>query len=169
MNKLLAIALILTGLVASARAALTSGLEAGYLTDSQEAYYAVRFGGEIKASTAFSHQLEAELGFYEEKDLGFKFRLTPVTLNYRAETISQSKVGYYVGLGAGVVRASIVSFDSDTTLALQGFAGVTYKAAPNANLHLGLKYLWFGDATLGSVKASIGDDLAIMGGVSIKF
>lgn len=172
MNKLITIAFILAGLVASARAALTSGVEVGYLTDSQDAYYAARFGGELKATTAFSHQLEVEVGYTQETDLGLKLRLTPVTLNYRAETIGEGKVGYYFGLGAGTVRASISGFtlsDSDNATAFQAFAGVKYKVAPNANFHLGAKYLWFGKADLLGISTRIGDDVAITGGFSIKF
>jgi opacity protein-like surface antigen len=172
MNKLSTIAFILTGLVASAQAALTSGVEAGYLVDGEEAYFSARFGGEIKAATSYSHQIEVEVGYTRETDSGLKLSLTPVTVNYRLESTGENKLGYYFGLGAGTVHASVSGFgfsSSDSALALQSFAGVKYRVSPNASLNLGAKYLWFGKADFFGANARIGDDVALTAGVSIRF
>ena len=85
-----------------------------------------------------------------------KFKITPLTLNYRAEFLGGNKFGYYLGGGVGMCRSSIgfagsgvpwIS-DSDSSLALQAFTGINYKVSPATTLQLGLKYLWIGEATL---------------------
>ena len=105
MKKFATIALLATSLATSASAAITAGLEAAYLTDDQEAYWAARVGWEFKATASLSHQLEFELGHTEhaEGDFGltWKTKLTPFTLNYRAETIAAGKLGFYFGAGVG--------------------------------------------------------------------
>lgn len=186
MKKILAIVLLTASLALSARAVIITGFEAGYLTDSKDSYLAARLGVELKSATSVSHQLEAELGYSRGSDsiagpgptpISATTKIMPLTLNYRAEFAGANKLGYYLGFGAGVSRNRI-SFagsgvplvsDSDTALALQGFAGINYKATPATSLQLGLKYIWIGEAELLGVKADVGDDLAIMAGISFKF
>lgn len=177
MKKILTIALLATSLAASASAATIIGFEAGYLTDSKDAYLATRVGFEVKADTALSHQLEIEVGYSKSTDSGVNFKIMPLTLNYRAEFLGGNKLGYYLGGGVGMCRSSIgfsgsgvpwIS-DSDTSLALQAFTGINYRVSPTTTLQLGLKYLWIGEATLVGIKDDVGDDLAIMAGVSFRF
>lgn len=187
MKKILTIALLAASLAVSAQAVIV-GFEAGYLTDNNDAYFSARIGHEVKADTSLSHQLEAEIGYTEHSEaisLGLapgdtvtsKTKLTPLTLNYRVEMARTDKLGFYFGAGIGVARVSFgfpgsgrpwIS-SSDNVLALQGFAGVTYKATATTSLHLGLKYLWIDDVKVMGVSAAVGDDLAIMAGVSFKF
>lgn len=186
MKKILALAALFTAsLAVSASAATVVGFEAGYLTDSKEAYYATRLGFVLKADTAVSHQLEVEIGYSQQSEtmapLGnpvtAKFKIVPLTLNYRAEFLGTSKLGYYVGGGVGMCRNTIkvagsgvgsIS-DSDSALAYQVFVGMNYKATDTTSLHLGVKYLWIGEATLIGIKDDVGDDVAIMAGVSFRF
>lgn len=172
MNKILTIALLATGLAVSAQSATTVGFEAGYLTDSEDAYLAARLGYEFKADTSLSHQAEIELGYSDTSDSGVRFKIMPLTLNYRAEFVSSGKLGYYLGGGVGICRNSISGYglsDSDSALALQAFVGVNYKVSPSATAHLGVKYLWIGEANLVGITDDVGDDLAVMAGVSFKF
>ena len=185
MKKILTIALISASLAVSASAAATVGFEAGYLTDSKEAYYATRLGFVLKADTSVSHQLEAEVGYSEQKEtiaplgapITAKFRIVPLTLNYRAEFANSGTLSYYLGGGVGTCRNSIhfsgsgvasIS-DSDSAMVWQIFSGINCKVADNTSLHLGLKYLWIGNTTLAGVKDNVGDDLAVVAGVSIRF
>lgn len=185
MKKILTIALLATGLAVSAQAATTAGFEAGYLTDSKDAYLAARLGYEFKADTSASHQVELELGYTKDSEtfagaggpVTAALKLMPLTVNYRAVFPGTGKLGYYLGGGIGVCQSRIsVSgsgvpsiSDSDSSLALQAFVGVNYKVSTNTTLNLGAKYLWFGEATLLGINDDVGDDLAIMAGVSFKF
>lgn len=191
MRKLALIALIATSLATVATAAMTAGLEAGYLTDNKDAYWAGRVGWEFKADSSLTHQVELEYGYTKHSETNLapvplpetiptngKTELKVTTINYRAETTAADKLGYYFGAGLGQTRASLslrgsgvpVISDSDTAFTVQAFAGLSYKATPNATLHVGVKYLWVGDVTLfGSIKAKVGDDLALTAGVSVKF
>lgn len=177
MKKLLTSALLATSLAVSASAATIVGFEAGYLTDSKDAYLSTRIGYEIKADTSLSHQLEIELGYSKSTDSGVDFKVMPLTFNYRAEFIGGRKLGYYLGGGVGVSRNSIrfpgsgvpwIS-DSDTALALQAFTGINFKVSPTTTLNLGVKYLWIGEASLVGITDDVGDDLAVMAGVSFRF
>lgn len=185
MQKILAIALFTASLAASAPAATIIAFEAGYLTDSKDSYLSTRIGFAVKADTSVSHQLELELGYSDQSEtmsplgspITAKFKIMPLTLNYRAEFISANKLGYYLGGGVGTCRVKIgfagsgvpwIS-DSDSALALQAFTGINYKVSDTTNLHLGLKYLWIGEATLVGVKEDVGDDLAVMAGLSFRF
>jgi opacity protein-like surface antigen len=176
MKKLALLALLATSLVTSASAALTAGLEAAYLTDDQEAYWAARVGWEFKATSSLSHQLEFEIGHTEHKEgdfgLTFKTKLTPFTLNYRAETTAANKLGFYFGAGVGqsYVEYSVLSFSDDATaLTFQAFVGLNYKATPAATLHLGVKFLRVGDADFDVGTIEVGNDTALTAGVSIRF
>ena len=184
MKKILAIALLTASLVATAQAAAIVGFEAGYLTDSKEAYYAARVGYELKADTSLSHQLEVEIGYTESSDsvavtggvVTAKGKIVPLTLNYRAVVTGADKLGYYFGLGVGLAQTSVsgsglgVSVsDNASSFAYQGFAGVSYKATDTTSLHLGVKYLWIDDVKIMGVKAKVGDDFGITAGVSFKF
>gem|GEM_PF-1643545 len=176
MKKIIAYLLLTAGLALSTQAATTAGFEAGYLTDGQDAYIAARLGYEFKATTSVSHQAEIELGYSESTESGVKFKILPLTLNYRAEFAATGKLSYYAGAGIGICRNSLsysgysyTSSDSNNALVLQAFSGVNYKASPSATLHLGLKYIWIGETELLGIKANVGDDVAIMAGVSFKF
>ena len=189
MKRILAIALLTTSLAASAQAAAIVGFEAGYLTDAKEAYYSARFGYELKADTSLSHQLEVEIGYTEQSEtqsvaeavMTAKGKIMPLTLNYRAEFAGTDKLGFYFGIGVGMARTSISESgasiaaqvitisDHASSLAYQGFAGVTYKATDTTSLHLGVKYLKIDDIKVMGGKASVGDDFIITAGVSLKF
>ena len=188
MKKILTIALISASLAVFASAAAVVGFEAGYLTDSKESYYSTRLGFVLKADTAVSHQLEAEVGYSEQSETistglsptstaTAKFKITPLTLNYRAEFLNTGKLSYYLGGGIGTCRnrirfagsgVSTIS-DSASSTVMQVFTGINCKIADNTSVHLGLKYLWIGDTTLLGIKDNVGDDLAIMAGISLKF
>jgi hypothetical protein len=101
MKKIALLVLLATGLATAAPAAITAGLEAGYLTDNQDAYWAGRVGWQFKAASSLSHQVELEIGHTEHTEGPFKTTLTPVTINYRAEIASANKLGYYFGAGVG--------------------------------------------------------------------
>lgn len=175
---------LLIGLEASAHGVVV-GLETGYLTDNQDAYYSARVGYEWKADESISHQVEVEIGYTKHSEpsaFGFSIgnaetKIQPVTLGYRLALTRTEKLGYYFGAGAGMAWVDLrfpgsglpwISA-SDEVLALQGFGGVTYKLTPQTALNLGLKYLWLGDFKDRGISAEVGDDLAVMVGVSFRF
>jgi len=186
MKKLATIILLASGLAASAPAAITAGLEAGYLLDGKDAYWAGRFGWELTKGLSLSHQVEIELGYTEHSESesfsGFSLeansRLTPLTINYRVETTRATKLNYYFGAGLGQakvefnVRGSGVPNFSDhsTAFAVQAFTGLSYQVASATTLHVGLKYLWVDEVDLfGANDIEIGDDFALTAGISVKF
>jgi outer membrane protein W len=175
MKKILTLLFIVTGLAASARAVIV-GAEAGYLLDSEEEYLSARLGFELKAAGPASHQLELEVGYTDDHAGSFKADLLPVTLNYRLQTASTGKFGYYFGAGAGFARATIdgVSINGpvrlrDHSFAAQAFAGVTYQVGPSTNLSLGAKYIWVDDMEFVGSTVEVGDDVAIQAGFTFKF
>lgn len=184
MKRFVSLALIATSLAVSARA-LVVAAEVGYLTDNKDAYYSGRVGWDFKTGSEMSHQLELELGYTQHSEtaslLGSpvtaKSKITPFTVNYRAETTRAGKLGYYFGAGLGFARTSFsmpgsgvpsVS-DSATGFALQAFTGVSYEISPTATLHLGAKYLWIDDVDMFGSSIEVGDDIALTAGVSFKF
>lgn len=181
MKKFATIALLATSLVTSASAAITAGLEAGYLTDSKEAYWAGRVGWEFTTTTTLSHQVELELGHTEqtERILGITgaSKLTPFTINYRAETTAANKLGFYGGAGVGKSRVGLslksngqtFYSDSDNAFAYQAFAGLSYQVSPATKLHAGVRYIKIGDVRFLSQDIEVGDDLALTAGVSVRF
>lgn len=176
MNKKIVTAfLIATSLAASAQAVII-GLDAGYLLDSEEEYVSARLGVELRAAGPYSHQVEIEVGFSQAEESGAKGDLLPATLNYRFAVRGPQRVGFHLGLGAGVARTRIdgvstggpVRF-SDTSLVAQGFGGLTFQVSPTATLSLGARYLWIDDADFGFGSVEVGDDVAITAGLSFKF
>lgn len=184
MNKLVSLALLSLSLAVSARA-LIIGADVGYLTDDQEAYFSARLGHAFKSDASLSHQVELEFGYTSHSEtvslLGVPVtatsKITPVTLNYRAEALTSGKLGYYFGAGAGLARVSFsmpgsgvpTISDGSRALALQAFTGLSYQVAPAATLHLGVKYLWIDEVELAGTSAEVGSDLALSAGVSFKF
>lgn len=182
MKKLALIALFATSLAAPAPAAVIAGLEAGYLTDNNDAYWAGRVGWEFKTTSVFSHQVELEFGSTEHADdiaptQTTKTKLTPITINYRVETSRADKLGHYFGAGVGQSRASYrmlgsgvpIFSDSGKALAIVAFTGVCYKATPAVTLHAGVKYLWIDDVKIFNTDFEVGDDFVLTAGVSFKF
>ena len=184
MNKLVSLALLSLSLAASARAIII-GADVGYLVDGEEEYISARLGHAFKSDTSLAHQVELEIGYTSHAEtvslLGVPVtatsKITPVTLNYRAETLTSGKLGYYFGAGAGLARASFsmpgsgvsTISDSGSALALQAFTGLSYQVAPAATLHFGVKYIWIDDVELFGIKAEVGDDVVLSAGVSFKF
>ncbi len=175
MKKLLTALFITTGLAVSAQAVII-GADAGYLLDNEEEYISARLGFEFKATERASHQLELEIGYSVAKEFGLKADLLPVTLNYRLQIPGSGKLGYFVGAGAGFSRTTIDGVSiigpvrlRDTTLALQGFAGLTYQAGPSTTLNLGAKYIWIDDANFAGTSVEVGDDVALQAGFSFRF
>lgn len=171
MKRFALLSLIALSPTASAQAVII-GVNTGYLVDSQEAYFAARIGGAFSENDSISHQGEFEIGYTQDSDAGIKADILPLMLNYRAEFKNQQGWTPYVGVGAGMARASLKAWfgsQDDWTFALQGFAGVGYKASANATLTLGVRYLWIDDVKLFGTAVEVGDDLAIEAGVSFKF
>lgn len=176
MKKLLTVLFISTGLTASAQAVLFVGGDAGYLLDSEEEYLSARVGFGFKATEQASHQLEVEIGYSAAKESGLKADLLPVTLNYRLQLPGSGKLGYFVGAGAGFARTTIDGVSivgpvrlRDTTLALQGFAGLAYQVGPSTTLNLGAKYIWIDDANFAGSTVEVGDDVALQAGFTFRF
>lgn len=178
MKKILAIALLTTGLAVSAQAVII-GASVGYLTDSKEAYFAARAGTEFSSTSSLAHIGEFEIGYTSDSEGGAKASIVPFTLNYRAQFAGTGKIGGYAGFGAGFARTSVsvpgsglprIS-DHDTSLALQGFAGVSFQVSPTTSLNLGARYIWIDDVKLQAwgVKAEVGDDLALECGFHVRF
>lgn len=171
MKKIAIIALLATSLTTSAHA-LIVGADVGYLTDAKEEYLSARIGHEFKADASLSHQVELEIGYTGQKESGVKGNFYPLTVNYRAETATAKKLGFYFGAGAGFAITEISGFgvsDNGTSLALQAFTGLSYKASPTVTLHAGVKYIWLDNVKLFGVDVELGDDLALTAGLSIKF
>ncbi|MBA4137719.1 MAG: hypothetical protein C0518_10420 [Opitutus sp.] len=176
MKKFLTTLLVLSGLAASAQAAVIVGLDAGYLVDSEEEFISARVGFEVANTSAFSHQLELEIGYTDTKEFGLKGEIIPLLANYRFVAPSSGAWGYHAGVGAGMARSSIkgsfggfgVDFN-DESFAAQAFAGVTYQAGSNVTLSLGAKYLWIDDVNFAGASVEVGDDVALSAGISFKF
>lgn len=176
MKKFLTTLLVLSGLAASAQAAVIIGVDAGYLIDSEEEFVSARVGFELANTNAFSHQLELEVGYTEDKEFGAKADLLPVTVNYRFVAPSSGAWGYFAGIGAGMARARIDGVSivgpvklRDEAFAAQAFAGVTYQAGHNVTLSLSAKYLWIDDVNFAGTSVEVGDDVALSAGISFKF
>jgi outer membrane protein W len=175
MKKLLISLFLASGLAASAQT-LVTGLDVGYLLDSEEAYTTGRLGWQFKANETYTHQLELEVGYTETTEAGGSADLLPVTVNYRLQGTTSGAFGYYFGVGAGFARLGVDGVSTggsvrlrDTSFAAQGFAGITYQASPAVTLSLGAKYLWIDDVTLASTSFEVGDDIALSAGISIRF
>jgi opacity protein-like surface antigen len=171
MKKLIALAILATSLAVSARAIIV-GVDAGYLLDSEEEYISARLAFPLKVQGTLTQQLELEAGITSMEDSGVKGDFLPVTVNYRLESTPAGKLGYYFGAGVGSAFVDVSGFglsDNDVTLALQAFAGVTYRASAAVSLHAGLKYLWMGDAELFGSSLEVGDDVVLSAGISFKF
>jgi hypothetical protein len=131
MKRILAIALLAASLTASAPAVIV-GASIGYLTDSQDTYFAARAGTAFSSTDSLAHIGELEIGYTSDSEGGAKASLLPLTLNYRAQFTGTGKIGGYAGLGTGLVRTRVsvpgsgvpTISDSGTSLAAQGFAGV---------------------------------------------
>jgi len=177
MKKLVSVLLLATGLAASAQAAVVIGADAGYLVDAEDEFISARLGYAFKANASLVHQLEVEVGYSSQEEFGIEGEFIPVTLNYRVETVAANRLGFYFGAGAGFADTE-VSFagsgvpkisDSGTSLALQAFAGISFKATNSVALHLGAKYLWIDDVDLFDTSVEVGDDVAITAGLSVRF
>ncbi len=176
MKKHLIALLAAASLAAAAHAAVIVGTDVGYLIDSEEEYLTARAGFEVAKSDAFSHQLELEIGYTEDKEGGIKADILPVTANYRFVANSTGKWGYYGGLGVGFARSRIDGASifgpvklRDNSFAAQAFVGASYRATDAVALNFGAKYLWIDDVNFAGSKVEVGDDFAISAGVSIKF
>lgn len=176
MKKLVSLVIIAVSLAVSARA-LIVGADVGYLTDAKDEYISARIAHEFKSNASLVHQVELEIGYSSQKDSGAKGEFLPFTVNYRAETIPASKLGYYYGVGVGFARTDI-SFpgsgvpyisDSGTSLAAQAFTGLSYQVSPTATVHLGVKYIWIDDVKLFGTSLDVGDDFAFTLGISARF
>jgi len=178
MKKILAIALLTAGFAVSAPAVIV-GASVGYLTDSKEAYFAVRAGTEFSSNATLSHNGEFEIGYTSDSEGGAKASILPLTLNYRAQFAGTGKIGGYAGFGAGFARTSVSVPGSGlprisangTSFAAQGFAGVSFQLSPTASLDFGARYIWIDDVKLQlwGVKAEVGDDLALECSLHLRF
>lgn len=176
MKKLFITLIALSGLAASAQAAVLVGVDAGYLIDSEEEYLTARIGFEVSHANAYSHQVELEVGYSEADESGLSADLLPITANYRFVATTTERFGYHLGVGAGLARARIDGASifgpvrlRDEALALQGFAGVNYQLAPAATLTAGVRYLWIDDVTFAGSTFEVGDDVAVSLGLSFRF
>ena len=176
MKKLISTLIVISGLAASAQAAVIVAADAGYLVDAEEEYLTARVGFEVARSGEFSHQLELEVGYTEDKEYGIKADILPVTANYRFTATTTGPWGYYAGVGAGFARSRIDGASifgpvklSDESFAAQAFAGVTYAASDRVALSLGAKYLWIDDVNFAGTSVEVGDDVAVSAGISFKF
>lgn len=176
MKKFLTTLVLISGLAASAQAAVIVGADAGYLVDSEEEFFSARVGFEISHANAFSHQLELEVGYTDTKDGGIKSDLVPLMLNYRLAANVNGPWGYTLGGGAGITRARIDGVSiygpiklRDEAFSAQAFAGVTYATTDKVTFSLGAKYLWIDDVTFVGQSFEVGDDVAITAGISFKF
>ena len=184
MKKLACLAFLAASLAVSARA-LIIGADVGYLLDNQDEILSARVGHAFKTGTGLSHQVELEYA-YTSHDESFSLlgapvtattKLKPLTLNYRAETTTQNKLGFHYGVGVGLAQVSFSRpgsgvgrvADDDSALAAQAFAGVSYQATEAVALRLGAKYLWVDDVTLAGSRVKAGDDVALSAGLSVKF
>lgn len=172
MKSLPAVLLLLTALPAFAAGGYV-GADVGYLTDSQEAFYAAHVGFDVAKSNRLVQGAEVEIGYTTDRDSGIKGDILPVMANYRLTFgAPEAKVGCYLagGIGASNVRLSGYGLsDHSWAFTLQALGGLDYKVATNTTLKLGLRYLWIDDVTLFGYKAEVGDDLAIETGVSVRF
>jgi len=155
--------------------AVYTGLELGYLIDSEDEYIAARLGFEVFPAEAGSHNLEAEVGYFEDSESFVKIEILPITVNYRLEVHSAEKWSYNAGVGAGMsrvrVKASGYGFSSsDNAFTAQAFAGASYKFSPSLAFTLGVRYIWIDDIELGSLGGvEVGDDVAFSAGVRFQF
>lgn len=171
LKKFIPLALLALSLTAPARAVII-GAEGGYLTDAQEEYLTARVGLQLANKNTLTHEIDLEIGYTQQKSAGAKADLIPLTVNYRFESTAANRLGYYFGAGAGYAFTEVSGYslsDNDSSFAAQAFAGLSYRATDSIKLHLGLKYLWIDDVTLYSTSVEVGEDLALMGGLSIKF
>lgn len=175
MKKFLLPLLLATVLTASAQNIIT-GVDVGYLLDSEETYYTGRVGWQFKANETYAHQLELEVSHADSRYASFKAELTPFMVNYRLASVTSGNFGYHVGAGAGWARASLDGVGTtgpvrlrDTVFAAQGFAGVTYRASSAVEFNVSAKYLWLDEASFPGSNGGVGDDVALSAGISFRF
>ena len=171
MKKTIVSILLALGACASAQAVYT-GASIGYLVDSEEAYFAARFGTSLNSSESYVGNVEVEVGYTEESSGGVTAKLTPLMLNYRGEILGQSNWAPYYGAGAGLAKVKVSGFgisSDDTSFAAQAFAGVAYKASESASINLGARYIYVDDVKLFGTNLDVGDDVAVEVGFSFRF
>ncbi|MFM1850340.1 MAG: hypothetical protein RIS54_24 [Verrucomicrobiota bacterium] len=171
MKKLLLSLVFTVAAILPARAVYT-GASAGYLVDSQEAYYAARIGTALNATEGFGHNLELEFGYTETTENYATAKLAPILFNYRAESSGPGKWVPYFGVGAGMakVKVSFGSYsDDDASFAAQAFVGYSYKMSEAASLRFGARYLYVGDTKLLNANVEVGDDVSLEAGFSLRF
>jgi hypothetical protein len=176
MKKFISLAILATSLAVSAQAVIV-GFDTGYLVEGEDEYLSARVGHSFKTDDSLSHQVELEVGYTSDSEAGAKGSFTPVTINYRAESVAANKLGYYFGAGAGFARTKVrvpgsgVMWirDDGTSFSAQAFVGLTYQASPSASLHLGAKYIWIDDVDLFGTNIDVGDDVVLSAGVSFRF
>jgi opacity protein-like surface antigen len=171
MKKIISLFIAALSLAVSARA-FEVGASAGYLVDSEEAYFSFRSSFTLSESTAIRHSAELELGYADIAEGSIRAELFPLFANYRAEFLNNGKFSTFLGAGAGATYVKFRSWllrDEDITFAAQAFGGIKYRATERVSLNLGLRYLWFNDANTYRGDIEIGDDVAVEAGISFKF
>lgn len=171
MNKLLSLAAFIIA-ATTATAGLYTGATVGYLIDSEEPIFSARLGFDVAQTDTLLHAVEAEVGITSDEEEGAEGDIVPLFANYRGVLKTSEKLDVYFGAGVGLALVDIDAFgfsDDDQAAALQGFAGVEYKASPTVSLTAGARYIWIDDVTLFGFDADLGDDVALEVGIKIRF
>jgi len=169
--KRILLSILLAAAYALPAHAVYFGASAGIFQSTSQPYIAARLGSEVLGGDLFSHNLEAEVGYASDSRNGASANLMPVTLNYRARVAGGSRLGVYVGGGAGVARTHFSGYgysESAWALASQVFAGISLKLSDNASLDFGARYLRISIQVYGS-NIQLGHDTALEGGLHLKF
>lgn len=171
MKKLLVLCLAAVA-AASAAAAPSLGVAAGYLIDGKESFISARLGFDVAQSPTATHQLELEVGYTKDKESGVEGKIIPVMANYRIEAPLTSPFGVFAGAGVGFSRVRVSGLglsDSDNAFSAQAFAGLMYTLSPNTAVTAGARYLWIGDAELFGFEDEVGDDVSLELGLRFRF
>ena len=172
MKKLLT-ALLLSAATSAFGASYYTGGSVGYLVDSKDAYFTGRFGVDVAKTNTLTHSVEAEIGYSHDSDSGLKLDIVPVMANYRLTApLAQSKFSLYAGAGLGATQVKLYGWgynENDWAFTFQAFVGAEYSVTPNVSLTAGTRYLNIGTASVGGIRAKVGDDDSLEAGIRIRF
>lgn len=172
-QKLLITTLTIAALMGlqSLRAAY-AGAGVGYMIDSEEELFTAHVGFEVAAKGSLSHNMEFEIGYVEDSEMGVDVEIMPLMLNYRAINTVNESYDFYFGGGAGISKVDVSGFglsDDDSVFTVQLMVGMDFKLSSEVALRLGYRYIYLETVELFGIELDELDDSVVELGLVVKF
>ncbi len=136
-----------------AQADFTAGI--GFMERSDTAYGFIKADGVLYEDELVIHKIGLEyIGYGEtlDRSLDTDLLYTTFVANYELEYKASEFISLFIGGGAGVqfvdLDSPVGSLDDDTYGYAQVFGGLRAKVTPNLDLHLGVRRMFFDEASL---------------------